>query len=379
MNKVSSSLCRRLRTLFLHKPTSATAVETSTGEKSIQKLVNQFKEKSNSSHFRGQRLVYKTTVRRLAKGGHFSSIHEILDQQKLFPDIKDEHFTARLICLYGQAKMLDHALQLFDQMPELNCPRTVLSFNALMAACFPSKSFSKVIEIFQELPGKLSVKPNVISYTSVIRAFCEMGSLDAAMSMLDDMEKNDVVPNAVTFDTLLGAFYSSGRFSEAEKLWSLMEEKKVIPDLRCYNSRLHGMVKENRLSEAMDVFKELEEKGLKPNNYTYNLVIKGFVNEGNLDEVKKWYAAMVESGCGPDFVTFMTLIPFGCDNNDIDFAYESCKKSAGLKIKLPRGIIQKVIDELIEQSKVDKAKELLKLGRSKSGLVLDKQSLSAGD
>ncbi|KAL0441888.1 UNVERIFIED_CONTAM: Pentatricopeptide repeat-containing protein, mitochondrial [Sesamum radiatum] len=379
MNKVSSSLCRRLRTLFLQKPTSATAVETSSGEKRIQNLANQFKKKSNFRPFRGQRLVYKTTVRRLAKGGHFSYIHEILDHQKVYPDIKDEHFTARLICLYGKAKMLDHALQLFDEMPELNCPRTVLSFNALMAACFPSKSFNKVIELFQELPGKLSIKPNVISYTSVIRAFCEMGSLDAAMSMLDDMEKNDVEPNVVTFDTLLGAFYSSGRFSEAENLWSLMEEKRVIPDLRCYNSRLHGMVKEKQLSEAMDVFKELEEKGLKPNNYTYNTVIKGFVNEGRLDEVKKWYAAMVESGCGPDFITFMTLIPFACDNNDIDFAYELCKKSAGLKNKIPGGVIQKVIHELIEHSKVEEAKELLKLGRSKSGLVLDKQSPSAGD
>ncbi|KAL0291411.1 UNVERIFIED_CONTAM: Pentatricopeptide repeat-containing protein, mitochondrial [Sesamum radiatum] len=383
MNNVSSSLCRRLRTVFLQKPTSATAtataVETTSGEQRIQKLVKQFKEKSNFSRFRGQRIVYKTTVRRLAKGGHFSYIHEILNHQKLYPDIKDENFIARLICLYGQAKMLDHALQLFDQMPELNCPRTVLSFNALMAACFPSKSFNKVVELFQELPGKLSVKPNVISYTSVIRAFCQMGSLDTAMSMLGDMEKNDVEPNAVTFNTLLGAFYKSGRFSEAENLWSLMEEKRVIPDLRCYNSRLHGMVKEKRLSEALDVFKELEEKGLKPNNYTYNTVIKGFVNEGNLDEVKKWYAAMVERECGPDFVTFMTLIPFACDNNDIDFAYELCKKSAGLKNKIPGVIIQKVIHELIKHSKVEEAKELFKLGRSKSGLVLDNQSLSAGD
>ncbi|KAL0318910.1 UNVERIFIED_CONTAM: Pentatricopeptide repeat-containing protein, mitochondrial [Sesamum angustifolium] len=139
------SLCRRLRTLFLQKPTSATAVETSSGEKRIQNLANQFKKKSNFRPFRGQRLVYKTTVRRLAKGGHFSYIHEILDHQKVYPDIKDEHFTARLICLYGKAKMLDHALQLFDEMPELNCPRTVLSLNALMAACFPPKASIKLL------------------------------------------------------------------------------------------------------------------------------------------------------------------------------------------------------------------------------------------
>ncbi|KAI3472576.1 hypothetical protein Pfo_031112 [Paulownia fortunei] len=206
-----------------------------------------------------------------------------------------------------------------------------------------------------------------------------MGSLDAAISMLEEMEKNDVEPNAVTFDALLGAFYSSGRFSEAENLRILMEDKKVIPDLSCYNSRLHGMVNEKRLLAAMEVFKELEEKGLKPNNYTYNLLIKGFINEGNLEEVKKWYATMLDSGCAPDFLTFMTLIPFACGNNDIDFSFELCKKSVGLKIKLSSKIMQKVIGELVEQSKIDKAKELLELDNSKSGLVLDKLSLPEGD
>ncbi|KAK6120552.1 hypothetical protein DH2020_045704 [Rehmannia glutinosa] len=113
MNTVSSSLCRRLRHIYLQKSSSANAVLTSTRDNNIQNLVNQFKN-SSSSGFRGQRLIYKTTVRRLAKAGRFSSIHDILDHQKRYPDIKDEHFTARLINLCGQAKMLDHALQLFD-------------------------------------------------------------------------------------------------------------------------------------------------------------------------------------------------------------------------------------------------------------------------
>ncbi|PIN00192.1 hypothetical protein CDL12_27310 [Handroanthus impetiginosus] len=379
MNNVSPLRC--LSQIFLPKTTKATAAVPSapTKDEIIQNVVDQFKKKSNQNKFRRQRLSYKITVSRLAKAGHFSSVRDILDHQKVYPDIKDEHFTARLICLYGEAKMSDYALQLFDEMPDLNCPRTVLSFNALLAAYFPTKKFDIIVELFQELPGKLSIKPNVISYTSVIKAFCEMGSFDSAISMLEDMEKNDVAPNATTFGSLLDAFYVNGRLSEAENIWNLMEEKEVIPDLRCYNSRLYGMVKEKRLSEAMEVFNELNDKGLKPNTCTYNCLIKGFVTEGNLKETKKWYTTMLESGCSPNSPTFSILISFACDNDDIDFAYELCKRSFNPKKKLSTKVIKKVINNLVEQSKVDKARELLELDNSNRKLLLDKLIPSAVD
>ncbi|KAL8042665.1 hypothetical protein ABFS82_09G069800 [Erythranthe guttata] len=359
MGKASSPVYRRLRHLFLQKSTptaTATAVVTPAGDNNTKKLVKKYK--SNSSSFGGQLFIHKTTFLRLAKSGHFSSVRDVLDHNKLYPEAQNEAFTARLIYLYGEAKMLDHALQLFDEMPQLNCPRTVLSFNALLSACLTSASFDKAVELFQELPAKLSIKPNLISYTTAITASCKTGSLDTSISMLKEMDKNNVEPNTVTFNILLNAFYRSGRFSEAENLWNLMEEKKVIPDLGCYNSRLLGMVNENRFSEAMVVFEGFEKKGLKPNIYTYNYLMKGFVDKGDMEEVKKWYGKILESGnCRPDFITFRTLIPFACDNGDIDFARELYEKSVGLKINFPScKIMQEVIDKVVGQFKVGDAR-----------------------
>ncbi|KAL8456742.1 hypothetical protein ACS0TY_034004 [Phlomoides rotata] len=359
-DKASSSPSSSFLHVSLKKSTSTTAVATSTTVGKFEDIVNKFKKHSSKSGFRKKRLIYKTTVYRLAKAGHSSYIHDILDHQKQYPDIQDEHFTSRLICLYGEAKMLGHALQLFDEMPELSCPRTVLSFNALMAACLSSENFSKAVEIFQEFPGKLSVEPNVISYTTAMKAFCKMGLLNKAVSLLDEMEKNDVVPNAITFDTLLGALYGRGRFSEGEKLWELMREKNVIPDLRCYNSRMNGLVNENRISEAVELMQnEFEEQGLKPNSYTYGVFIKGFANEGNLEEAKKWYAEMLELQLDPIFFTFASLVEFACLKNDADFALELCNKSLGLKKWISSKVMQKAINVLVENSKMEGAKQLL--------------------
>ncbi|CAA0831769.1 Pentatricopeptide repeat-containing protein -mitochondrial [Striga hermonthica] len=362
MNKPSTALCGRLRHVFLQKPTS-TAVAPTVRDENLLNFANQFKKDSNSPGFRRNSSAYKSAVRRLTDAGQFSAIHDILDHQKRYPDIKVEHFTVRLIRLYGEAKMVDHAQKLFDKMPQLKCPQTVISFNALLASCLPSRRFWKIRELFRELPGKLSIKPNAISYNYVIGALCEMGHLDEAMLMLKEMVETGVEPNVVTFDSLLGAFYCSGMFKDAENLWELMLQKNVVPDLRCHNWRLHGLLGENRLPEAMELLNGLEGKGLKPDAHTYNMMIKA--NERNLDEVKKLYRTMVDKGCDLDSITCMTVITFAFDENDIDFAFELCKKHFGVKNGVSNKIMKIMIDELVERSEMDKAKELSELVESK--------------
>ncbi|GFY85336.1 hypothetical protein Acr_04g0000740 [Actinidia rufa] len=45
----------------------------------------------------------ETTVRRLAAAQKFSDIKDIIEYQKKYPDITNEDFAVRLICLYGRA------------------------------------------------------------------------------------------------------------------------------------------------------------------------------------------------------------------------------------------------------------------------------------
>ncbi|KAL2475499.1 Pentatricopeptide repeat-containing protein [Abeliophyllum distichum] len=340
-------------------PLSAAA----TKEKQLKSLVDKFKKSSESSRFRRRHLNYEPAVRRLAAAGRFSSIHDILNHQKQYRDITDERFTVRLLWLYGKSQMSDHALDLFEEMPQLNCPRTVLSFNALMAACVHSKQFDKTVKLFHEIPEKLSIQPDIVSYNTVIKAFCELGSFDTAVSMMDELDKMDIQPTTATFNTLLYAFYKSGRFDKAETIWGLMDKKKASPDARSYNAKLHGLVKEKRVMEAVGVVEGMEARGVKPDSFSYNVLIKGFVDEENLNEVKRWYKEMIDNGCTPDLATFRMLIPFACDTGDIDFAHELAKKSIDVNRIFFLGI-QQVINKLMEQSKVNEAKELMELGSS---------------
>ncbi|KAF5728988.1 putative pentatricopeptide repeat-containing protein [Tripterygium wilfordii] len=366
-----SSLYRRLHGLFLtnkrYKPairvTKATTT-AATNEQHLRKMVEKYKKLSETPKFRSHRDRYMNVVRRFASANMPSLVHEFLEHQKKVDVITDEEFTAHFIFLYGRCKMFDHARTLFDEMPQLNCPRTVRSLNSLLSACVNSREFQKIEEIFRELAPKLGIEPDRVSYNTLVNAFCEMGALDSVLSVVDEMEKKGIQPDVITFNTLLHAFYWSGRFADGEKMWDLMESKDIVPNVRSYNARMRGLVSEDRLQEAIGMFDEMKSKGVQPDSITYNAVIRKFCQDKNLEEAKNWYHKLRENDCDPDRVTYVTLVPFLSENGEFDMALEMCKEILKRGLNVQPTLFQHVVDGLIEESRIEDARVLVKLARS---------------
>lgn len=333
-------------------------------ERNLKRLVEKFKKSSEVDRFRTKTGVYEDTVRRLASAKRFKWIEEILEDQKKYSDFSKEGFAVRLISLYGKSGMFENAQKVFDEMPTRNCKQTVLSFNALLGACVNSRKFDLVDGVFQEVPAKLAIEPDLVSYNTVIKAFCEKGSLDSAVSVLDEMEKKGLKPDAISFNTLLNAFYGSDRFADGDRIWDLMEKKFVVPDIRSYNAKLLGLAYNGKVNEAVDLIGEMKAKGIEPDVFSFNLVIEGFIKEGNLDGAKQWYSEMRKSERVPNKTTFEKLIPFLRKQGDLDLAYELSQEVFSRRFVLDVALLQRVVDELVKASKVEEAKKLVELGKN---------------
>ncbi|KAF3451621.1 hypothetical protein FNV43_RR07716 [Rhamnella rubrinervis] len=370
-----SSVCRRLHGLFAKSTAASTKAKAnanlnslpktaSTKDIKLKKLVDKFKKSSELISFRNNQGIYHFTVRRLAAAKKFSMIEEILEAQKKYKDITNEGFSIRLIGLYGKSGMLEHAHKLFDELPELNCERTVRSFNALLTAYVNAKKFDKVVEIFHELPSTVSIESDVISYNIVIHAFCEMGSLDSAISTFDALESKGIEPDLITFNTLLNALYRDQRCLEGERIWDMMESKGIVPDVRSYNSRLRGLVYDNRILEAVELVGEMESKGIKPDTFSYAALIKGFCSEGNLKEANRCYSELQNNKCTPDVAIYTALVPLCCKVGDLKMAFNLCLDAINHRLLIKETVLKRVVDGLVEEAKIEEAKKLVDLVKS---------------
>ncbi|KAJ8545630.1 hypothetical protein K7X08_018213 [Anisodus acutangulus] len=362
----TSSSLRRLKGIFTgnHRAINQPITSSTPIDRSSQAIVDSFKKSSECPNFRRKFFHYETAVHQLSEAKHFSGIIDIIEHQKQYPDISNEFFVTRLILLYGKVKMYRHARKLFDEMPQLNCPRTVFSFNVLLEAYLKSEIYDKISGLFRELPPKLSIEPDLVSYNTVIKALCKTGSLDSAVYLMDEIENHGIKPNIVTCNTLLTAFHESRRYTEAESLWNMMEKRNIVPDLCSYNIKLNSLVKAKEVSKAVQFFEEIVNKGFKPDMFSYSAMIKMCMREGNLEGAKMWYEKMMQSGSIPDHRMFMMLITIACSARGFDFALHLCKEAMESHNAIDNILMQRVVDGLVEHSKIENAKELIKLAES---------------
>ncbi|KAF9598906.1 hypothetical protein IFM89_032760 [Coptis chinensis] len=185
-----------------------TSINKLSKQKNLTTLVENFKK---CSEIRSRHLVYEKTIDRLALAKH----------QKKFDDITKQGFAMRFISLYGKAGMFDHALKLFDELPE----RTVKTYNALLNA-----NASVVSNKFDET-DKLSDFPS-------------------AKGVYDNMLKSGIVPDWFTFEALIPCVCGKGEFGLALKLCEKSIGSNCHVSAGIVEVVVDGLVKGSKVEEA---------------------------------------------------------------------------------------------------------------------------------
>lgn len=306
------------------------------------------------------RVAFSVAISKLSKFNHFEGIRQFLEELKTRPDLRNERYVSHAIFLYGQADMLDHAIRSFKEMDELGIRRSVRSLNALLFACILAKDYEEVSRIYLQFPKMYEIKPNLDTYNTVIKAFCESGSSSSVYSILAEMDRKSVGPNATTFTTWIAGFYKEEKFDEVGKVLDLMKKHGIKTGLSTYNIRIQSLCKLKRSAEAKALLDGMISMGKKPNSVTYSHLIYGLCRDGHFDEAKKLFVDMKRRGFKPDSNCYFTLVYFLCQCGDFETALLIAKESMGKDWIPTFSTMKKLVDGLVSISKVDKAKDLIK-------------------
>ncbi|XP_017649659.1 pentatricopeptide repeat-containing protein At1g61870, mitochondrial-like [Gossypium arboreum] len=311
-----------------------------------------------SSHI--GRIALSVAISKLCEGNHFQSIDTFLQELRSRPDLQNNRFASHSLILYGQAKMLNRAVTVFDEFYNEGFFRSTKSLNALLVAGLIAKDYVEVKRIFIEFPQRYKIDPDLETYNNAIKAFCESGSSNSVYSILVDMKKGGVKPNATTFGTLLAGFYVEEKYEDVGKVLNLMKEYGIPVGVNTYNIRIQTLCILKKSNEAKTLLHGMLSKGINPNSVTYNHLIHGFCKEGNLEEAKSLFNSMVNRGLEPDSNCFFNMVHFLCQGGDFEAALKICKDSMEKKWVPKFSTMKSLVNGLVSISKVEEAKELIK-------------------
>ncbi|CAI9286828.1 unnamed protein product [Lactuca saligna] len=103
--------------------------------------------------------------------------------------------------------------------------------------------------------------------------------LEKGLEFFAEMQKNGCLPNVVTYNTLIDAYCKSRKLDDAFKLFKTMTNKDLEPNLISYNVILNGLAREWRMNETDEVLEEMKHKRIIPDEVTYNTLVNGYCKE----------------------------------------------------------------------------------------------------
>jgi pentatricopeptide repeat protein len=166
---------------------------------------------------------------------------------------------------------------------------------------FPDKGL-EILRIIQERNIK-SLRPDTISYNTVMNGFATIGRLDTVETMLHEMIDNDEsgsqqkpLPTSTSFAIALKAL-SKQDFDERnlDKLWFILDRSRSVADTNVYNNAIKCAAQWHQPGLAMNLIQKMMQESSDgngdalPDQVSFGTAIAAYTKGGNVEEAVKLF------------------------------------------------------------------------------------------
>merc|ERR1719162_798879 len=157
------------------------------------------------------------------------------------------------------------------------------------------------------------VEPDIVTYSTIVKGFCNASQLDRALKVLNDMKASGkYAPDEVMYNSLLCGCAKEHRPDEALQLLNDMKKSGVAPSNYTLSMLVKLMGRCKRLNQAFIMLEDIsKEYGLRINVQVYTCLIQGCFNAGQAGKAIALHDKIIKEGLNPDAMTYTVLVR-GC-------------------------------------------------------------------
>ncbi|XWS23602.1 hypothetical protein CRYUN_Cryun28dG0028800 [Craigia yunnanensis] len=161
-----------------------------------------------------------------------------------------------------------------------------------------------------------SMDLDIVSWTSMIAGYIQVGLLEEALKVFENMQKVGCVPDQVAFVTIITAFVGLGKLDDACALFSQMPNPNVV----AWNVMISGHAKRGYEAEAIEYFQNMRASGVKSTRSTLGSVLSAIASLTALDFGLLVHAEAVKQGLNCNVYVGSSLISMYAKCEKIDAA-----------------------------------------------------------
>ena len=190
--------------------------------------------------------------------------------------------------------LFDEAFKFLQVMRSKGCLPGINFFATAVDLVVRKRDYPNAVAIWNMMVSEAGLVPNFPMYNAMIGLYCNAGSMDYALGMLDEMPLNGVFANSVTYNTILEGFTKHRKAREAESFLKEMSKNEQLPTASNCAAAISLFFKEFNPSAAIDVWRCIVEHNITPAEDSAKELIAGLLDFGRLTEVKRRADEMID-------------------------------------------------------------------------------------
>ena len=236
----------------------------------------------------------------------------------------------------------------YEEMLEVRVPPDANTYNMLIHGLASKKGKSREARGVLDRMVRQGVKPNRVTYASLINAYAVNQEAREAELALEEMRDAGLQPNSIVYNTVLKAYSTVGAPHQMRGLMQRMEEDGLPCNVRSYSTLTAAYGRANLPYHARAVLKEMRSKGLVPNVVTYTAAVTALGRAGDLDGAREVIEEMRRNGVKPDEWTFGGLMGAYADAGELAQATDLLHQMAQMGVRPNRVMYGILVDAAFE-------------------------------
>eukprot|EP00913_Durusdinium_trenchii_P031493 g29486.t1 len=245
-----------------------------------------------------------STCTKANKWQHALILFNAMPQAKVQPDIISCSAAINACQKGGQWQ---GALSLIESMSKARFEPDLICHNAAISACEKGGQWQHALKLFEVMPMS-QVQPDVISYNAAISACEKGGQWQHAMNLFGTMPDASIQPNIISCSAAISACEKGEQWQQALTLLDNMPEAKMQPDLVSYSAAISACEKGGQWQQALKLFEAMPKARVQANVISYSAAISACEKGGQWQQALKLFEVMPRAKVQPDNIIYNAVI-----------------------------------------------------------------------
>lgn len=237
------------------------------------------------------------------------------------------------------------ALEQFERAID-TLPINIVTINTILRHYARKADIPGMNSLFS-LASRLKLKPDVVTYTTLVQGLLRAERVDVARSVLDKMALQGLEPNERLCSMLVADLAKSGSQSglrRAEEMMAEMKRKKMNTTVVTWTSLISGYFRGGWDRDAWDAVDRMEREGLPLNRVGYNIIL----HEGGRGKewVMRLFRRMIKEGITPVDDTYLILLAPMVRGKRWEEADEVLEEMQRLKYRPEKGALSTLVKRI---------------------------------